>query len=183
MSIRMTATALAAFGLAVVAASPAPAQTAPTSQAQPETRPFPHSNGPLSGMALFIPDAQVSEFHKPSHEAPKVSILHRIRVGEVVALKVTFIGPQLDAANEVDVTYDIDFVGPDGKVLRNGSLMGLKVIKGRVSAPEAVFDNTAVVPKISFDARDAKGLYKAVVVLHDNIAKRDLSMTAEITLQ
>ncbi len=183
MNIRKTIAAVAALALTPVAVAPAAAQTPAAPKAQPEARPFPNRNGPLSGMALFIPDAQVSEFHKPPHESPRVSVLHEVKVGEVVALKVTFIGPQLDAAKEADVTFDIDFVGPDGKVLPSGSLKGLKVIKGPVSAPNAVFDNTRVVPKISFDASDAKGLYKAVVVLHDNIAKRDLSMTAEITLQ
>lgn len=183
MNIRKTTTALAALGLASLAALAAQAQTAPAPQPRPEARPFPDRNGPLAGMALFIPDAQVIEFHKPLHESPEVSIKHDVKVGEVVALKVTFIGPQLDAGNQADVTFDVDFVGPDGKVLPNGSLKDLKVIKGPVSAPDAVFDNTAVVPKIGFDASDPKGVYKAVVVLHDNIGKRDLPLTAEITLQ
>lgn len=191
MGIRLViAPAALALALALTATAasadmtqPAKTPTARPPSSQPQARPFPNRNGPLAGMAIFIPDADVAEFDRPSNEAPHVSILHEIKVGEIAALKVTFVGPQLDARNQADLTFDIDFVGPDGKVLTNGSMKGLKVIKGPVSAPEAVFDNTAVVPKISFDATDVKGVYKAVVVLHDNVAKRDLPMTAEITLK
>ncbi|MFT4252666.1 MAG: hypothetical protein QM608_09295 [Caulobacter sp.] len=181
MTIRKTISALAILGLALAAPLSAAAQTPPESQ--PEARQFPNRNGPLAGMALFIPEAQTAEFHKPPHEAPRVSILHQVKVGEVVALKVTFVGPQLDDDKQVDITFDVDFIGPDGKALPAGSMRNLKVVNGPVSAPEAVFDNTAVVPMVSFDATDPKGLYKAVVVLHDNVAGRDLPMTAEITLQ
>lgn len=180
MSIRKAIGSLAALLLAAIFVPTARADITPPAPPATQADALPYKNGPLSAVAIFIPDSEVSEFEKPPHETPRVTRIHSLKVGETAALKLIFKGPQLDAEGRIDVTFDVDFIRPDGKLVDGGSLKGLPAFQGPVPIPEAIFDNLIAVPKMSFEATDPKGFYKAVIILHDNIGGRDIPMTTEI---
>lgn len=178
MKIHKTIGSLAALMIAATATPAAWAQTTPPPLERSDA--LPYKSGPLSAVAIFIPDSEVSEFEKPQNETPRVTRIHALNLGETAALKLMFKGPQRDAEGRIDVTFDVDFVGPDGKVLDGGSLKGLPAFQGPVNLPDAVFDNIMAVPKMSFEPKDPKGVYRAVIILHDKIGGREIPMTIEI---
>lgn len=188
MNIRKTIAPLAALILATALASAALAETTPPAapKVQPpaptELRQFPNRNGPLSAIAMFIPADQISEFDKPANETPRVTRVHSVGINEKVALKVMFMGPQVDANGNAYVTFDFKFMDKDGKVAGGADMKDLVALRGKVT-PNAVYDNIMAVPVISFDAEDDKGPRQALVVLHDKIGGRDISMTVDLTFQ
>ena len=184
MSMRKTIGALAALALAATVVPAAQADVAPPALRAPpaprQAEALPYKNGPVSAVAIFIPDSQVSEFEKPPNETPRVTKIDALKVGEIAALKLMFKGPQRDSQGRIDVTFDVDFIGPDGKTLEGGSLKDLPAYQGPATLPDAIFDNIRAVPKMSFEAKDPKGVYKAVIVLHDNIGGWNIPMTVEL---
>ena len=148
----------------------------------PKTAAFPHRDGPLQAMMVFIPKAQVAEFDKPYDQAPHITPLKTAKVDDVVAVKIIFIGPQANAAGDIDMTYDITILGPDGKPYGEPH-KGLEAGRGPMGPVNAVFDNRVAVLMIRFEAQDAKGVYRAVGVLHDNVGGRHLPVEAEIELK
>lgn len=181
MTIRKILPALLALSLvAGPAAAAASAPGAPTPAPAPVVQnSFPNRDGPLSAMLAIIPDAQLAEFDKPYEQAPHITPLHSAKVGEVVALKVIFAGPKLDAEGAVDVTYDVKVIGPDGK-LYGDAHEGLEAFRYKAGSPDAVFDNVRAILKLRFEPKDARGVYRFVVVLHDNNGGRHIPMTADL---
>lgn len=143
---------------------------------------FPNRDGPLSAIVLIIPEAELAEFDKPFDQAPNLSLMHSARVGEVVALKILFAWPQRDADGAIDVTYDVKIIGPDGKPYGE-EYKGLEAIRHKVGPTNGVFDNVRAILKLSFEPSDARGVYRFVVVLHDNNGDRHIPMTADLELK
>lgn len=171
----LLATILAlALGGVAQAAPDAPASAGPT-----VLNGFPNRDGPLSALVLIIPEAELVEFDKPFDQAPHLSLLHSARVGETVALKILFAHPERDADGAIDMTYDVRIIGPDGKPYGD-EYKGLEAIRQRVAADNAVFDNVRAILKLSFEPGDARGVYRFVVVLHDNVGDRHIPMTADL---
>lgn len=170
--------ALGLGGGAVAAPTPA-SPPAAAAQAPIELNGFPNRDGPLTAMLLIIPEAELAEFDKPFDQAPRLSLLHSARVGETVALKILFTSPQRDADGMIDLTYDVKIIGPDGMPYGD-EYTGLEAIRHQVRPDGAVFDNVRAILKLSFEPGDARGVYRFVVVLHDNNGDRHIPMTIDL---
>jgi hypothetical protein len=170
-----------AVAAAVIVLAAAPASAQPTMQTA-----FPHKDGPLSATMVFISAESVSEFDKPSDQAPRIVILKDAKVGDAVAVKIVFAGPQLDAARRIDTTYDIRLLAPDGKVYDGAEAKGLAAIQAGplpAGAETGVFDNRMHTFAMRFEPQDLPGIYRAEAILHDNVGNRHIPLTAQINLQ
>lgn len=143
---------------------------------------FPDQNGPLSAMLVVIPGSQLPEFDKPQDQPLHITPLHKATVGDEVAAKVLFGGPQRDGDGNVDVSYDLKVLAPDGTLYDNTDEHGLEALKANVGAGDFVFDNRRVVVGVRFEDKDPAGVYTFVAVLHDNIAKRDIALKTQVEL-
>ena len=171
--------------MAMLVAGPVMAQKAPGAEADSHARAesvFPDQNGPLSAALVIIPVAQLSEFDKPSDQGPEITPVKTAKVGDVVAIKILFIGAQGDAKGLVDVTFDIKVTQPDGQIYSDTDEKGLVALPPVPADDTAVFDNRVTVVALRFEDKDARGAYTVTATLHDNVAKRDIPLTAVINL-
>jgi hypothetical protein len=166
------------------AASPS-AATAETTPDAPKTTTydpnagFPERNGALSGMLVVIPKSELAAFGQPGPR--HLNRVARAEPGAELALKLVFTGPQADADSVVDVTYDLQVLGPDGKLYGDSDYRGLEALHGKI-ASGGVFDNRGKVVLLSFDPGDAGGAYTIKATLHDQVAKIDLPLMTTVEL-
>jgi hypothetical protein len=133
-------------------------------------------------MIAIIRATDLSEFDKPPDQPPIVNIQSSARVGDVVAVKLMFMGAERDANGRIDLTYDIRILAPDGAVYSGADHKGLPAAQGPIPTDAGVLDNRVAVVAIRFEAKDLPGPYKVEATLHDNIGKRDLPLSASIEL-
>jgi hypothetical protein len=143
---------------------------------------FPDRNGPFSAVMLFIPQAELTEFDKPATEGPLLTKLSQAKVGDIVAVKIMFAGAEANADGLLDVTYDLTVTQPDGKIYSEVENTDLPAIQGIPAAPDMIFDNRMAVVMVRFESKDQRGLYTARAVLHDNVSRRDIPLTAKVEL-
>ncbi len=171
-----------------VAQPPAAAPAAPVAETAPDAPKtttydpnagFPERNGALSGMVVVIPKSELAAFGQPGPR--HLNRVARAEPGAELALKLVFTGPQADADNVVDVTYDLQVYGPDGKLYGASDYRGLEALHGKITSG-GVFDNRGKVVLLSFDPGDAGGTYTVKATLHDQVAKLDLPLMTTIDL-
>jgi len=169
-------------------ATSAPAPDAPQAEAVPDAPKtttydpnagFPDRNGALSGMLVVIPKSELAAFGQPGPR--HINRVARAEPGAELALKLVFTGPQADADSVVDVTYDLQVYGPDGRIYGASDYRGLEALHGKI-ASGGVFDNRGKVVLLSFDPEDAGGTYTIKATLHDQVARLDLPLMTTIEL-
>ena len=166
-------------------ATPSGAPAAETAPDAPKTTTydpnagFPDRNGALSGMLVVIPKSELAAFGQPGPR--HLNRVARAEPGAELALKLVFTGPKADAESVVDVTYDLQVYGPDGKLYGASDYRGLEALHGKISTG-GVFDNRGKVVLLSFDPQDAGGTYTVKATLHDQVAKLDLPLMTTVEL-
>jgi len=168
---------------AKTAAPPAPVTETPPDAPKTTTYDpnagFPERNGSLSGMLVVIPKSELAAFGQPGPR--HLNRVARAEPGAELALKLVFTGPQADADSVVDVTYDLQVFGPDGKLYGDSDYRGLEALHGKITSG-GVFDNRGKVVLLSFDPGDAGGAYTIKAILHDQVAKLDLPLMTTVEL-
>ncbi len=148
------------------------------------SRGFPDHNGDLSGMLVVIPQAELSEFDRPADAGRHLDRVARAEPGAKLAIKLVFTGVKPDWNNNVNVTYDLQVVGPDGKIYGKSNYHGMVAAEGRVpvNSGPALYDNRPQVVVIQFEPRDPVGLYRVKAVMHDKVSGLDLPLDAGVEL-
>ncbi len=148
------------------------------------SRGFPDHNGDLSGMLVVIPQAELSEFDRPADAGRHLDRVARAEPGAKLAIKLVFTGVKPDWNNNVNVTYDLQVVGPDGKIYGKSNYHGMVAAEGRVpvNSGPALYDNRPQVVIIQFEPKDPVGLYRVRAVMHDKVSGLDLPLDAGVEL-
>lgn len=147
------------------------------------SRGFPDHNGDFSGMLVVIPQGELSEFDHPADAGRHLDRVARAEPGAKLAVKLVYTGVKPDWNNNVNVTYDLQVVGPDGKIYGKSDYRGLVASQGRVAvnAGPGLYDNRQVVA-IQFEPKDPIGLYRIKAVVHDKVSGLDLPLDAGVEL-
>ncbi len=145
---------------------------------------FPDHNGPFSAMLVVIPKGELQEFDRPAGAGRHLDRVARAEPGAQLAVKLVFVGVKPDWNANANVTYDLQVVGPDGKIYGHSDYKGLVALQGRVATTgdPAMFDNRPKVVIMQFEPQDMIGLYKIRAVLHDNVAQLDVPLEAGVEL-
>lgn len=143
---------------------------------------FPDHNGAFSGMLIVIPQRELIEFDKPSGSTRQLDRVAKAEPGAVLAIKLVFIGMKPDYYNQANVSYDLQVIAPDGKIYGDSDYKGLDALHGQLGNETGVFDNRNKVVLMQFEAQDMPGVYTIKAVLHDNNAKLDLPVQANVEL-
>lgn len=143
---------------------------------------FDNRNGSLSATIVLISADELPEFDKPIGNPPVIHALTTAKAGDKVAVKILFDGPQMDSGGNIDVTYDVKVLTPSGAVYPGTDNLGLEAVQAHVGNTNALYDNRNVVLHLRFEKGDQLGVYSVEVVLHDNIAKVDIPLSATIEL-
>ena len=159
------------------------ANSTTTTQYDP-TKGFPDHNGPFSAMLVVIPKGELQEFDRPAGAGRHLDRVARAEPGAQLAVKLVFVGVKPDWNANANVTYDLQVIGPDGKIYGRSDYKGLVALQGRVATTgdPAMFDNRPKVVVMQFEPQDMIGLYKIRAVLHDNVAQLDVPLEAGVEL-
>ena len=159
------------------------ANTTTTTQYDPG-KGFADHNGAFSAMLVVIPKGEMQEFDQPAGAARHLDRVARAEPGAQLAVKLVFVGVKPDWNANANVTYDLQVIGPDGKIYGHSDYKGLVALQGRVATTgdPAMFDNRPKVVIMQFEPQDTIGLYKIRAVLHDNVASLDVPLEAGVEL-
>lgn len=133
------------------------------------------------GASLIItadPDWE-SEWDTPSEIVPMFSSVENLKRGEQADILVFFTNPALDAAGEVDVTYDLKITGPDKRVTENP---GLKGFAGPLAGPPANTYLAGNIIRFVGEPADPLGEWVVDVVVHDRHRRVSIPLRARFTL-
>ena len=157
--------------------------TTTTTQYDP-AKGFPDHNGAFSAMLVVIPKSELPEFARPAGTGRHLDRVAKAEPGAQLAIKMVFVGVKPDCNANANVTYDLQVVGPDGRIYGHSDYKGLVAVQSRINpTPDdpGMYDNRQVVV-MQFEPQDAIGLYKLRVVMHDNVAHLDLPLEAGVEL-
>ncbi len=145
---------------------------------------FADHNGSFSAMLVVIPKGELQEFDRPAGAGRHLDRVARAEPGAQLAIKMVFVGVKPDWNANANVTYDLQVIGPDGRIYGKSDYKGLVALQGHVatSGEPGMYDNRPKVVIIQFEPQDITGLYRIKAVLHDNVAKLDLPLDAGIEL-
>ncbi len=162
---------------------PALVANAPTTTQYNPANGFPDHNGALSAMLVVIPKGELQEFEAPAGTGRHLDRVSRAEPGAELAIKIVFVGVTPDWNNNANVTYDLQVLGPDGKIYGHSDYKGTVALQGRVQAKgePGMYDNRQVIV-MQFEPQDRVGIYKIRAVLHDNVGKLDLPLEAGVEL-
>ncbi|MDI7774726.1 hypothetical protein [Asticcacaulis sp. EMRT-3] len=143
---------------------------------------FPDRKGALSGMVIVIPQQEVAVFGKGDDADRQIDRVSRAEAGADLAIKLVFTGVKADDNGVANLTYDVEVLGPDGKIYGKSDYKGLLAMIGQAGPGDgAVYDNQRVV-LMQFEPQDMPGTYTVKAVLHDRIARIDLPMQTTVEL-
>ena len=159
------------------------ANTPTTTQYNPANG-FPDHNGALSAMMVVIPKGELEEFDRPAGAGRHLDRVSRAEPGAELAIKIVFVGVTPDWNNNANVTYDLQVLGPDGKIYGHSDYKGMVALQGRVQGKgeTGMYDNRPKVVVMQFEPQDVVGMYKIRAVLHDNVGKLDLPLEGGVEL-
>ena len=163
---------------------PAMVANSPTTTQYNPANGFPDHNGGLSAMMVVIPKGELEEFDRPAGAGRHLDRVSRAEPGAELAVKIVFVGVTPDWNNNANVTYDLQVLGPDGKIYGHSDYKGLVALQGRVQGKDetGMYDNRPKVVVMQFEPQDMVGPYKIRAVLHDNVGKLDLPLETGIEL-
>lgn len=168
---------------ATAAKPPALVANTPTTTQYNPANGFPDHNGALSAMMVVIPRGELQEFEGPAGAGRHLDRVSRAEPGAELAIKIVFVGVTPDWNNNANVTFDLQVLGPDGKIYGHSDYKGMVALKGRVQGKDqtGMYDNRQVIV-MQFEPQDMVGMYKVHAVLHDNVGKLDVPLDAGIEL-
>lgn len=143
---------------------------------------FPDRNGPFSAMLVIIPENELAEFNKPASANRSLSRVARAEPGAKLAVKVLFTGPAGDLNAVGKVTMDLQILAPDGSVYANSDYKDLPVWLGSIGQGRGVFDNRDRVPVVTFEPKDAPGVYTVKALVRDRFSMRDIALQQTVEL-
>ena len=163
---------------------PAMVANSPTTTQYNPANGFPDHNGALSAMMVVIPKGELQEFDRPPGAGRHLDRVSRAEPGAQLAVKIVFIGVTPDWNTNANVTYDLQVIGPDGKIYGHSDYKGLVALQSHIEpkGEPGMYDNRPKVVVMQFEPQDQVGMYKVRAVLHDNVAKLDLPLEAGIEL-
>jgi hypothetical protein len=166
------------------AQAPALVANSPTTTQYDPAKGFPDHNGPLSAMLIVIPKGELQEFDAPSGAGRHLDRVSRAEPGAQLAIKIVFTGVKPDWNANANVTYDLQVLGPDGKIYGHSDYKAIPALQSHVAATgdAGMYDNRPKVVIMQFEPQDQVGLYKIKAVLHDNVAKLDVPLEAGVEL-
>lgn len=143
---------------------------------------FPDRNGPFSAILIVIPETELAEFAKPATANRSLSRVARAEPGAKLAIKVLFTGPAGDLNSVGKVTMDLKILAPDGNIYANSDYKDLPVWLGSIGQGRGVFDNRDRVPVVTFESKDAPGVYTIKATLRDRFSQRDIALQQTVEL-
>lgn len=143
---------------------------------------FPDRNGPFSAILIVIPETELAEFAKPATANRSLSRVARAEPGARLAIKVLFTGPAGDLNAVGKVTMDLKILAPDGNIYANSDYKDLPVWLGSIGQGRGVFDNRDRVPVVTFEPKDAPGVYVIKATLRDRFSQRDIALQQTVEL-
>ncbi len=163
---------------------PAMVANSPTTTQYNPANGFPDHNGALSAMLVVIPKGELQEFDAPSGNGRHLDRVSRAEPGAQLAIKIVFVGVKPDWNANANVTYDLQVLGPDGKIYGHSDYKNIPALQSHIATTgeAGLYDNRPKVVIMQFEPDDQVGLYKIKAVLHDNVAKLDLPLEAGVEL-
>ena len=141
--------------------------------------PFPNQDGEFSAILIITNNKNLEEHTKPSTDVIKVKEISEIKAGDDLAIKIAFTGMQLTDDLKADVTFDLQIISPNGKIIEGADFKNLEALKTRVPSRFRIFDNKNFI-MIGFDSMDELGTYKILANVYDNIGNKKILLMKEI---
>jgi hypothetical protein len=121
-----------------------------------------------------------AKWETPSSTVPEFSQAKSVERGKQVFVLIFFANPQLNPANEANVTCDINVVRPDGSVSTNQS--NLVCFKGALQGnPQMMYLSAPVIAFVG-DPGDPAGKWLVHVTLKDNNRKVEVPLGTSFLL-
>ncbi|MFO0971954.1 MAG: hypothetical protein U1A27_00745 [Phycisphaerae bacterium] len=140
------------------------------------------SDGEFTAGLFILDDATLREFEKPRDAVLRLSNKTRARVGDIVAIKITFTGFELTDDLKALVQYDLKILDPDGGIYDETDLKNLEAYHGRTATRFTFLDNHTVT-MLRFEDKDKPGTYRVRATIRDRIGKKSIALEQTITLE
>jgi hypothetical protein len=119
-----------------------------------------------------------AEWARP--EMPRIDTIKELPVGRVMVLVVIYSNPAKDKDGNVNVTYDLEIIKPDGSV--SEFLPDIVCLKGPLKGQADKLSLSQTQLKWVAEAADPPGLWKFKVVLKDNVRGTNLPLEASLKI-
>ncbi|MFH2045923.1 MAG: hypothetical protein ABIK92_12340 [Pseudomonadota bacterium] len=118
-------------------------------------------------------------FDVPSQFGPKLSPISEVAKGEYFKILPIFNNYETTPKNEVNITYDIEIIRPDGTV--DESVKNITGFKGPAPGPYLL--PSLGITTVSFDPEDPYGEYTVNISAYDHVKKQKVNKSQKITLK
>ena len=139
-------------------------------------------DGDLCATLSLISEDNLKELAKPFDQAPVLTQLSQAKIGDRIAVDISFAGMALADDLSGDVVYDIKTIRPDG-MLYGEAHKDLVALKRKVPQRFFIFDNRPDLLIIRFEKQDPRGTYRIEVVVKDKIGGKSLKLAKDVTLK
>lgn len=113
-------------------------------------------------------------------EMPRIDTIEELPVGRLMVMVVIYSNPAKDRDGNVNVTYDLEIIKPDGSV--SEFLPDIVCMKGPLKGQSAKLNLSQTQLKWGAEAADPPGLWKFKVILKDNVRGTQLPLEASLKI-